>query len=46
MRIFISYKSEEREFAITLRDKLQEWGHETWLDVDDIPAGYASRFAL
>ena len=39
MRVFISYKSEEREFAITLRDKLQKWGHDTWLDVDDIPPG-------
>lgn len=39
MRVFISYKSQEREFAIALRERLHEWGYATWLDVEDIPAG-------
>ncbi len=37
--IFISYKSQQRELALQVRDKLQEWGHETWLDVDKLEAG-------
>lgn len=39
MRLFISYKSQERDVASTVRDHLHEWGYSTWLDVDDIPAG-------
>src|ERR1700752_5092292 len=38
-QVFISYKSEERAFAKRLRDQLRSWGHQTWLDVDDIPPG-------
>jgi HEAT repeat protein len=34
--IFISYKSQEREYAYSVRDKLQSWGYKTWLDVDNL----------
>ncbi len=37
--IFISYKTEERELAFEVRDRLQEWGYEVWLDVDRLKAG-------
>lgn len=37
--IFISYKSEQREYAFVLRDKLHQWGYETWLDVDKLRPG-------
>jgi HEAT repeat protein len=37
--IFISYKSEQRSIAFTIRDKLHEWGYETWLDVDKLQPG-------
>ncbi|MEZ4671752.1 MAG: toll/interleukin-1 receptor domain-containing protein [Anaerolineae bacterium] len=36
-RIFISYKSQERHYALAVRDQLQAWGYETWLDVDNLP---------
>jgi DNA polymerase III delta prime subunit len=39
MLVFISYNRDDRTFALRLRDKLREWGHSTWLDVDDIPPG-------
>lgn len=37
--IFISYKTEQRDLAYLIRDKLQEWGYETWLDVDRLQPG-------
>ena len=37
--IFISYKTEERELAFKVRDRIQAWGHTTWLDVDRLQAG-------
>ncbi|GAB4514527.1 MAG: hypothetical protein OHK0046_16730 [Anaerolineae bacterium] len=37
--IFISYKSEQRDYAFLVRDKLQEWGYTTWVDVDRIFPG-------
>ena len=37
--IFISYKTEERELALKVRDHIQAWGYETWLDVDRLQAG-------
>jgi len=37
--IFISYKTEERELAFKVRDRIQAWGHATWLDVDRLQAG-------
>lgn len=45
-KIFISYKSEYRDFAKQLRDKLQTWGYDTWLDVDDIGKGEYFRDAI
>jgi hypothetical protein len=42
MKIFISYKSQNRDFANLLRDTLHSWGHETWMDVHAIPPGAAS----
>ncbi len=35
-QVFISYKREDEEFAIQLRDKLRSWGYKTWRDRDDI----------
>ena len=46
MYIFISYKSEYRDFAYRVRDTLKDWGYETWLDADNIPAGQYFRFAI
>jgi hypothetical protein len=42
-KVFISYKSQEREFAEQLRASLLSWGHLPWLDVFDIPAGTATN---
>lgn len=39
-QVFISYKSEYRDFAERLRDHLRAWGFGTWLDVDNIQDGY------
>ena len=39
MKVFISYKSQNRDFANHLRDTLHLWGHETWMDVHEIPPG-------
>src|SRR5688572_24325943 len=39
MRVFISYKSQDVEFARELHQHLLDWGYETWLDVVDIPVG-------
>ncbi|NLF75470.1 MAG: SUMF1/EgtB/PvdO family nonheme iron enzyme [Chloroflexi bacterium] len=45
-RIFISYKRKEQTFAERLRDILRSWGFDTWLDVDDIPAGITPSDAI
>ena len=37
--IFISYKTEQRALAHKVRDKLHEWGFDTWLDVDKLRPG-------
>lgn len=39
MKIFLSYKSEDRPFVQQLRERLIGWGYETWMDVFDIPKG-------
>ena len=39
MRVFISYRRVEQEFAERLHDKLCAWGHDTWMDVYNIPKG-------
>lgn len=39
LQVFISYKSEYREFARAVKGELNEWGYETWLDVDNIQPG-------
>ena len=36
---FISYKSEQRNLAFLVRDKLKEWGFDAWLDVDRLKPG-------
>ncbi|MBI5931917.1 MAG: TIR domain-containing protein [Chloroflexi bacterium] len=46
MEVFISYKSEYRPFARKLRDHLQNWGHRTWLDEDNIPRGAYFRHEI
>ncbi len=35
-RVFISYKSEYRDFAEHVRDNLRSWGYNTWFDGDNI----------
>ncbi len=42
-QVFISYKSEELEFAGQLRDHLQAWGFTTWLDKDNLQPGTSWR---
>lgn len=42
-QVFISYKSEDHEFARTLRDHLRGWGYATWLDKDNIREGHYWR---
>ena len=37
--IFISYKTEERRLAFKVRDRINAWGHTTWLDVDRLQPG-------
>lgn len=39
MHIFISYARENQEFALSLREKLIQWGYETWIDSENIPKG-------
>jgi DNA polymerase III delta prime subunit len=41
--VFISYKSEHRDFAERLHNVLREWGHMPWLDVHEIPFGTTSQ---
>lgn len=46
IRVFISYKSEYRDLAIRVRDKLRAWGHQTWFDRDNIGKGEYFREAI
>ncbi len=39
MQIFISYGHEDAEFARHVREQLQAWDYQTWLDSDNIPHG-------
>lgn len=39
MQVFISYKSEYREFARQVKEAIESWGFSTWFDVDNIPKG-------
>ncbi len=39
LQVFISYKSEYREFARAVKSELNQWGFATWLDVDNIQPG-------
>ena len=39
MRRFISYKTENRQFASNIRINPLEWGYETWMDNFDLPDG-------
>ncbi len=43
-RIFISYKSDQRQLAFMVRDKLREWDYETWMDVDTLFLRKQNRF--
>jgi len=45
-QVFISYKSEYVEFARSLREKLIEWGYQTWFDKEDIPKGSYFRLEI
>ncbi len=45
-QVFISYKSQERVFAVALRDQLQAWHYSTWIDIDNIPPGTYFRDAI
>lgn len=46
MKIFISYKSEYRDFARKVRTQVRDWGYGTWFDMDDIPKGTYFRHAI
>ena len=39
LQVFISYKSEYRDFARAVKSELNQWGFNTWLDVDNIQPG-------
>lgn len=39
LQVFISYKSEYRDFARAVKGQLNQWGFQTWLDVDNIQPG-------
>jgi TIR domain/NACHT domain len=39
MQIFISYGHEDVDFARHVREQLQAWDYQTWLDSDNIPHG-------
>jgi len=45
-QIFISYKSEERDLAIKVRDQLRAWGYQVWLDFERITSGRYFRDAI
>lgn len=38
-KIFLSYRREDLSFAEFIRQKLQEWGYQVWMDIYDIPKG-------
>lgn len=46
MKVFISYKSEYRDFARTVQSQLRQWGYSTWFDMDDIPKGAYFRHEI
>lgn len=46
LQVFISYKSEYRDFARKLKSRIREWGYGTWFDVDDIAEGTYFRHAI
>src|SRR5262245_43337355 len=46
LQIFISYKSEYRDFAREVKNRASSWGHKCWLDVDEIPEGSYFRFEI
>ncbi|MCC6894329.1 MAG: TIR domain-containing protein [Anaerolineae bacterium] len=46
LQVFISYKSEYREFARAVKNRIREWGYGTWFDVDDIAEGTYFRHAI
>lgn len=46
LQVFVSYKSEYRDFARKVRDQLRDWGYETWFDMDNIPKGAYFRHAI
>ena len=37
MKLFISYANDDREIASQVNKKVQEWGFETWIDIDNLP---------
>lgn len=39
MKIFLSYKREDRDFVEELRSRLIDWGYATWMDIYDLPKG-------
>jgi len=39
MQIFISYSHEDATFVQQVREQLQAWDYQTWLDSDNIPHG-------
>ena len=39
MLVFVSYSRLDRDFALRLVECLRAWGHETWLDIQNIPKG-------
>lgn len=45
-KVFISYKSEYRDFARRVQQRLRAWGYRTWFDMDDIPKGAYFRHAI
>lgn len=46
LQVFISYKSEYRDFARKVKAKLNQWGYDTWLDVDNIQPGEYFRHKI
>jgi hypothetical protein len=46
LQVFISYKSEYRDFARKVQSRLHKWGYATWFDIDDIAKGTYFRHAI
>lgn len=44
--IFISYKSEERDFAVEVFEKVKSWGHDVWIDFEGISSGAYFRVEI